>query len=177
MKNYNNSVDDGMTNSQMYLQKENDSELNKNQKPLLTSNLRDSEFYDNNSILFTLNKDKILYLDITEETDDGTWPEIKNWINFMENINQNESDAIIDFYFNEEWLINGTGEMINYEKKKINEFITEYKKLSENQKKYFLYLIKAENLREDQKSELPLIQFCSKFSIVVISCQRLKTLS
>ena len=168
MKKYNISVDNGMTNSQMYLQKENefnllmkdlnfnerfekslilpdidfsrtqfanlisdiftfyrvvrnskekngfwtigkdfqliqkDYEINKNQKPLVTSNLHDSEFYDNNPVLFKLNKDKNLYLDSTEETDDGDWPEINDWINFMENINKNESDAILDFYFSEE---------------------------------------------------------------------------
>lgn len=53
------------------------------------------------------------------------------------------------FYFNEEWLIYGTGEMINYEKKKINEFIEEFRKLPENKKEYFLHLIKAENLKNE----------------------------
>ena len=100
MEKYNISVDDETTNSKMYLQK--DYESIENTKPIIISNLQDSEFYDNNPILFKLNKDKTLYLDNTEETDDGTWLEIKDWINFMENINQNESDAIIDYYFSEE---------------------------------------------------------------------------
>lgn len=63
---------------------------------------------------------------------------------------ESELKILIDeFYFNEEWLINGTGEMINYEKQKINEFIEEYKKLPENKKEYFLHLIKAENLKNE----------------------------
>ena len=82
MEKYNISVDNGMTNSQMYLQKENDSESIENTKPIIISNLQDSEFYDNNPILFKLNKDKTLYLNRTEETDDVNWPEIKDWINF-----------------------------------------------------------------------------------------------
>ena len=100
MEKYNISVDDETSNSKMYLQK--NSESIENTKPIIISNSQDSEFYDNNPILFKLDKNNNLYLDITEEQDDGTWPEIKNWINFMENLIQNESDAIIDFYFNEE---------------------------------------------------------------------------
>lgn len=57
-----------------------------------------------------------------------------------------------NFYFNEEWLINGTGEMINYKKKKINEFVEEFTKLPENKKDYFLHLIKAENIKNEENN-------------------------
>ena len=76
-------------------------EINKNTKPKIIDDLQDSDFYENNAILFKLDKNNQLYLDRTEETDDGTWPEISDWINFIKNIDI-DNDYIYNFYFSKE---------------------------------------------------------------------------
>lgn len=49
------------------------------------------------------------------------------------------------YFFNKNWLINGTGEKINYTAKENHEIIQEFQRLSPERKKYYLLTIKAEN--------------------------------
>lgn len=68
---------------------------NKTIKQKTTSNLNDlyEDFY------FKLNKNNNLYLDTHEETDDGTFETIKDWNELMKNLNNDEIQTLLDFYF------------------------------------------------------------------------------
>lgn len=63
---------------------------------------------------------------------------------------EEEINILVDkYFFNKKWLTDDEGEMINIVAQKNYEFIKEFEKLTDNKKEYFLYLIKAENLKED----------------------------
>lgn len=67
----------------------------------ISSNLQDLEFYQENEtkILFKLNKYNHLYIDNTEDTDDGTWETPEDWNNFISNLE--DDNTLLSFYFGE----------------------------------------------------------------------------
>ena len=72
-------------------------------KNVIISNLNDLDYdTDTTEILIDFrNNDKKLFLDTTEETDDGTWPTVNKWTNFIKKFNDDENgnDTLVDFYF------------------------------------------------------------------------------
>lgn len=72
----------------------------KNKELLVITNINDISYHDDKEVLLDFRKEnQKFYLDSTQETDDGTWPTVNDWINFMSKLFDNGNDAIVDFYF------------------------------------------------------------------------------
>ena len=70
---------------------------NKTIKQKTTINLNDID----DNLLFKLTKDNKLFLDIHDESDDGTFETPKDWIDLMVKLNDGNS-ALIEFYFGDQ---------------------------------------------------------------------------
>lgn len=73
-------------------------------KNLIITNLNDLDYDEETTEILIDFRDteKTLFLDTTEETDNGTWPKVEDWLQFIEHIESDGSDALVDFYFGKE---------------------------------------------------------------------------
>ena len=77
---------------------------NKTIKQTTTNNLNDID----DNLLFKLTKDNKLFLDIHDESDDGTFETPKDWIDLIKKLDDDVNSGLIEFYFGDQNEIKNT---------------------------------------------------------------------